>query len=549
MMTDLTPRAGRREWIGLAVLALPTLMVSLDLFVMLLAVPHVSAALGASSTQQLWILDVYGFMVAGFLVTMGTLGDRIGRRRLLLLGAATFGIASVLAAFSVNTEMLIAARVLLGIAGATLSPSTLSLITILFRDPKQRASAIGIWAGCFVVGAIVGPIVGGVLLEQFWWGSVFLLGVPAMLLLLAVGPRLLPEYHNPDAGRLDPASVALSLATILPVIWGLKELAGGGWQPLPLVAIAAGVVVGVAFVRRQHALADPLLDLGLFASRSFSTTLGSLLAYSMLSGGTMVFVAQHFQLVQGLSPLRSGLAMVPGMAAAIVSFQLAPVLARRIRPAVLFPGGLVVTVAGLLLLTQAGATSASAVLVGGFVVMTLGGGPLVALGTNLVVGSAPPEKAGSAAGLVQIGNELGYALGIAVLGSIGTAVYRTQLADQLSSGIPAQAAAAARESLAGATAAAQSLPEQLAAALLASAREAFTSGLHTVAVVAAILLSGVAVLIVTGLRHLPPIGQTQPDQPDQDQTPGQANGIPASTPTTVPDPDHKHEEVPTQLSA
>jgi MFS transporter, DHA2 family, multidrug resistance protein len=526
---DAPPRAGRREWLGLAVLALPTLLVSLDLFVMLLAVPHLSADLQASSTQQLWILDIYGFMVAGFLITMGTLGDRIGRRRLLLAGAAAFGIASILAAWSTSPEMLIAARALLGIAGATLTPSTLSLITNLFADPRQRASAVGIWAGCFVVGAIIGPIVGGLLLESFWWGSVFLLGVPAMALLLLVGPRLLPEYRNPEAGRLDLASVALSLGAVLPVIYGLKELARGGWQPLPVTAIAAGLAVGVAFARRQRALADPLLDLGLFANRAFSVTLASMLAYSMLSGGTMVWVAQQLQLVEELSPLRAGLALVPGMVAAIASFQLAPLLARRIRPAWLFAGGLAVAVAGLLVVTQTSATGGLAVLVGGFVLASFGGGPLVALGTNLVVGSAPPQKAGSAAGVAQTGNELGYALGIAVLGSIGTVVYRTQLTDHLPTGIPAQAAETARESLAGATAAAGSLPDQLAGGLQVVAREAFTSGLHAVAAVAALVLAGVAILILATLRHLPPLGHAQPD------------GSLGAAPATATNPDHQHD--------
>jgi DHA2 family multidrug resistance protein-like MFS transporter len=214
-------------------------------------------------------------------------------------------------------------------------------------------------------------------------------------------------------------------------------------------------------------------------------------------------------------------------------------------PAVLFPGGLVVSVAGLLL-TQSDATSAPVVLAGGFVLMSFGGGPLVALSTNLVVGSAPPAKAGLAAGVAQTGNEFGYALGVATLGSIGTAVYRTQIADTIPAGIPAAVAVVALESIAGATAAAHSLPGQFAAALLVSAREAFTSGLHTVALVAAVLLAGVAILIVTGLRQLPPIGQTQPDQPE---TPGRSKGIPAGTPTTTSDPDPKHEEVPTQLSA
>jgi MFS transporter, DHA2 family, multidrug resistance protein len=437
-------------------------------------------------------------------------------------------------AWSANPEMLIAARALLGIAGATLSPSTLSLIMTLFRDPRQQASAVGIWAGCFVVGAIVGPIVGGVLLEHFWWGSVFLLGVPAMLLLLLAGPRLLPEFRNPDADRLDLASVALSLGAILPIVYGLKELARGGWQPLPVATIVVGLAVGWRFVQRQHALADagtdPLLDLRLFTGRAFSTTLGSLLANSTLAGGTMVFIAQHFQLVEGLSPLRAGLALVPGMLAAICSFQLAPVLARRVRPALLFAGGLAVSVTGLLLLTQSNATSGPLVLMVGFALMSFGGGPLVALGTNLVVSSAPPEHAGSAAGVAQTANEFGYALGVATLGSIGVAVYHARMADAIATSVPAAAAAAARDTLAGATAAAHLLPDQLATGLLAAARDAFTGGLHAVAAVSAVLLAGIALLIVSTLRHLPPIGHANPDQPSHagDAQPDPGEEVPAA---------------------
>ena len=503
-MTICENRAGRQAWIGLAVLALPTLLVSIDVFVMLLALPRLSEALHATSTQQLWALDIYGFMVAGLLVTMGTLGDRIGRRKLLLIGAAAFGVASVLTAFSNSATMVIAARALLGIAGATLAPSTLALISNMFRNPAQRATAIGIWAGCFVVGAIIGPIVGGVMLEHFWWGSVFLIGLPAMTLLLVLGPVILPEYRDPQAARLDLPSVVLSLATILPTVYGLKELARDGWQPLPIAAIAVGLALGVAFVRRQNKLQDPLLDVRLFDNRAFSTTLGSMLLYTMLSGGTMVFVAQYFQLVEHLTPLQAGLAMVPGMLAAIFSFQISPLLARRIRPAYLFSGGLLVSVAGLLVITQSGEPSGTPVVIA-FALMSFGGGPLVALGTDLVVGSAPPAKAGSAAALAETGNEMGYALGIAALGSIGTAVYRAQMANSIPAGTPATAAAAARDTLAGATAAAQSVSEQLSTALLATAGAAFVSELHVVAAVSAAVLSGVAVLCATALRHLSPL--------------------------------------------
>ncbi|TDD22754.1 MFS transporter [Kribbella turkmenica] len=453
-------RAGRRQWIGLAVLSLATLLVSLDLFVMLLAVPAVTDALGATGSEQLWILDVYGFMVAGLMITMGTLGDRIGRRRLLLVAAAVFGAASVVAAYSTSPGMLIGARAALGVAGAAIAPCTLSLISTLFPDTRQRASALGVWAGCFTVGAIVGPIVGGVLLERFWWGSAFLIGVPAMAVLLAVGPFLLPEYRDRTAGRIDVPSVLLSLAAILPAIHGLKQLASHGVSTTAVGGLIVGATFGWVFVQRQRRLTDPLVDVRLFARRSFTVTLGSMMTYSMLSGGVMVFVAQYLQLVRGLTPLAAGIALMPGMITSTVSFQLAPRLARRIRPAVLIPAGISLTIAGMVVMTQATST---AVLVAAFAIECAGVGPLVTLGTNLVIGSVPPEKAGSAGALTQTSNEFGYALGIAVLGSVVTATYRRQmdghggssLGEAVSGGVPA--------------------------AVLDAARDAFTDGLHLAA--------------------------------------------------------------------
>ncbi|MFL5415828.1 MAG: MFS transporter, partial [Myxococcales bacterium] len=266
-------RAGRREWSGLAVIALPCLLYSMDLTVLDLAVPALSADLKPSSTQLLWILDIYGFLVAGSLVTMGTLGDRIGRRRLLLFGAGAFAAASTLAAFSTSAAMLIAARAVLGLAGATLAPSTLSLIRNMFLDPRQRTVAVSVWITSFSVGGAIGPLAGGLLLEWFWWGSVFLLGVPVMGLLLVLGPILLPEYRDPEAGRLDLVGAVMSLAAVRALIYGLKQFAqdGPGWPPA--LSIVVGLAVGVAFVRRQQTLADPLLDLRLFRVPAFSAAL------------------------------------------------------------------------------------------------------------------------------------------------------------------------------------------------------------------------------------------------------------------------------------
>ncbi len=481
--------ASRRAWIGLAVLALPTLLVSIDVFVMLLALPHLSVDLGASGTQQLWITDGYGFMVAAWLIPMGTLADRIGRRRLLLIGAAVFGVASVGAALAPNPVVLIGARGVLGIAGATLTPSTLALIATLFPDPRRRAVAIGVWMACFMGGAVIGPTVGGVMLDHFWWGSVFLLGVPAMVLLLILGPVFLPRPAASGMGSVDLTSVLLCLGTILPAVYGLKELARGGGGAVPLLAIAAGIAVGSRFIARQRTLDHPLLDLRLFHNRAFSTALGAMFTGTLLTGAMMLFNSQQLQLVDGLSSVRAGLCMLPPAGASTVSFLLSPHLARRIRPATLIAGGLAIAVLGLVVLMLAGTTiPGPAAIMLGFALVSLGSGPLVTLSTDIVVGSAAPERAGSAAAANEASGELGFALGIALLGSLGTLVYRATL--------PAGAPGRAYDSLAEAAALGDP-------SVLVAARDAYLTGYHVVAAVSAVLLAVVAVLVALRLRHLP----------------------------------------------
>jgi DHA2 family multidrug resistance protein-like MFS transporter len=457
-MSDL--KAGPKQWWGLAALALPTMLTSIDLFVLLLALPQIAVSLKADAVGQLWITDIYGFLLAACMITMGTLGDRIGRRKLLLIGSAAFGLASVAAAFSGSVWALVAARAVLGVAGSTLAPSTLSLISHMFRDERQRAVGIGVWLACLMGGAALGPLVGGLLLQQFWWGSVFLVGVPPMLLLLVLGPFLLPEYRAPNPGRLHWPSVVLSLAALLSFVYGIKEWARGGGQPLTIAALAVGVILGTAFVIQQSRAADPLLDVKLFRSASFATVMTGMFLNTMLPGGTMVLITQYLQNVAGLTPLQAGLWMLPAIVSSILAFQIAPRLARVVPPGGLIAGGLVLTVAGLCVLTQVGPHDVVAVLTG-FILFNWGAGPLVTLGTNLVIGSAPPERAGSAAALSQTGNELGFAVGVAVVGSLAVATGNA------------------------------------------------LAGLHLAAAVSAVVLAMAAIVLTWTLRKLKPLGQQQ----------------------------------------
>lgn len=465
MRTDaavVPDRAGVREWLGLALLVLPTILLGLDVTVLYLVLPSLAADLEPSATQTLWIMDVYGFFIAGFLVTMGTLGDRIGRRRLLTIGALAFAAASVFAAFAPSAEALILARALLGVAGATLMPSTLSLVSVLFRDPRQRAMAIGIWATMFAVGMAAGPIVGGVLVDLLWWGAAFLIAVPIAVAVLIGAPRLLPEQADPTAGRLDLISVGLSLATILPVIYAIKQTAAYGFSWGLIAAASLGIVAGIVFVRRQQALADPLLDMSLFRTRAFSAALAVLLIGLVGVGGTMYLVTQYLQDVQDYSPIVAGLWMGPPALAMVIAAVGSPIIARWLRPGVIMAATLGISVLGYILLATA-AEGRTLTVVSGFALVYLGLGAIAALGTDMVVTAAPSRKTGSAAAMSEAAQDLGLAVGVAILGSVSAAVYRS------------------------------------------SPTTTFTDGMNTASWFAAVAVVVALALCLTVLRHLPPL--------------------------------------------
>jgi DHA2 family multidrug resistance protein-like MFS transporter len=497
-MNDKTSQtAGRREWIGLAVLALPTLLVTMDLSVLFLAVPELSKDLEPSSAELLWITDIYGFLIAGSLITMGTLGDRIGRRRLLMIGGFAFAAASALAAFSTSAAMLIATRAVLGVAGATLAPSSLSLIRSLFLEERQRTVAIGVWMSCFAAGAAVGPLVGGALLEQFWWGSVFLLNVPVMALMLVLAPRVLPESRDPSPGRFDIAGAALSVVALLALVYGVKRVAEHGLDGQALVSAIAGLAVGVLFVRHTRRARDPLIDLRLFRAPPIRVSIAAMVLATFVMAGMLLFVAQYLQLVRGMGPLEAGVWSVPAMIGSIAGSMTAPAFAGRFRKGFVLAGSMAVAAAGLALLVLVSDGSALAVLVAGSLVMGLGAGAIGTVATDLIVGTAPPERAGAASGISETGGELGGALGIALLGSIGTAVYRSSVADAIPAGVSPDVAAAAKDTLGGAVAAG----DAVSPAFLEAARDAFVEGLQLAAVTSAVLMAATAAVAVLVLRR------------------------------------------------
>ncbi|MDQ1127496.1 DHA2 family multidrug resistance protein-like MFS transporter [Microbacterium sp. SORGH_AS 505] len=491
-------RQGWRGWAALAVLMLPVLLVSVDNTVLSFALPEIARDLTPTSAQQLWIIDVYPLVLAGLLVTMGSLGDRLGRRRLLMIGATGFAVISALAAFAPSAELLIVARAAMGFFGAMLMPSTLSLLRSIFTDRDQRRLAIAVWASMFSAGSALGPIVGGVLLEQFAWGSVFLLAVPVLVPLLVLAPILVPESRDPKPGRIDPLSIVLSMATMVPIVYAIKEFAVHGPGVLPVVLVLAGLAFGWMFVRRQLRSDAPMLDMRLFRQGAFTGALLVNLLSVVALVGFLYFVTQHLQLIVGLSPLQAGLALVPGLVLMIVSGLAVVPISRRVSPRVVVPVALALSVAAYVMIALSTDAAALGTLIAAFGLLGLGIGAAETVSNELILATAPPAKAGAASAVSETAYELGAVLGTAVLGGILTALYRSGI--RLPEGVPADAADAARQTLGGAVTVAEGLPAGLGQRVLDAAASAFDSGVGVTSIIGAVLVVCAAVIAATTLK-------------------------------------------------
>jgi DHA2 family multidrug resistance protein-like MFS transporter len=508
---QVTVGAGRREWLALAVIVLVCTLVSMDISVLFFAAPFLAADLEPSGSQLLWIMDSYAYLLAGLLITMGALGDRYGRRRVLLIGAALFGAMSVLASYSTSPEMLIVARALLGVGGATVAPSTLSLISNMFPDPTQRRTAIGIWTAGFAAGALFGPVVAGVLLEHYWWGSVFLINLPVIALVLAVGPVLLPEFKNPQEARFDLVGAGLSLAAVLPIIYGAKKLAEQDVDTMTGTAIVAGLVFGYLFVLRQRTHAHPILDLALFRSRRFSVAVAvnTILQFSML--GMMMITSQYMLVILHITPFTASLWRLPAILTLVLGLAIGGSLARSVSPATLIGAGLATAAVGFLMMAAVSPDNGLAVMLVGSSVMSVGVGVVVILATDVILATAPPERAGSAAGLAETSNEFGGGLGITILGSVTGALYRIAMTEDVPSALSPEQREVVLATVEGAEKTAQALPAPLGPALSDAAAAAFTTGVQWSTSLGGALLAVIAVLAVVLLRGLPALSPSGDD--------------------------------------
>ncbi|MET8978770.1 MFS transporter [Streptomyces sp. NPDC004539] len=479
-------QAGAQRWIVLVVLCVSLLLVAVDATVLHVAVPAVTEDLKPGAIELLWIVDTYPLVCASLLILFGTLGDRVGRRRVLLLGYALFGVASALAAFAQSAQVLILARALLGVGGAMIMPATLSILRQVFPDRRERALAIGIWSAVAAVGAAVGPLVGGFLLEHFWWGSVFLVNIPLMLVSLPVGRWLLPESKGESDGPWDVVGALMAADGLFCVVLGVKRLGGGEFGGLTFVPVVLGAVLLTLFVRRQRRRPFPLVDLRMFARPAFGTSVLCIVLAMLALVGLELIAAQYLQLVLGLSPLQTGLRLLPLTIAAMAAGLAGARLLRRVGPRRMVCGGFVLTAVAVLTLTGMGGSDNAGLLLGGFVLLGFGLETTLFAAYESMLSEAPAEQAGGAAAVGETSYQLGAGIGIALLGSVMNAAYKPGVVGV--EGVPGEASVAAGHSLGEAYDVAGEIGGPAGGLLRRVARDSFVHGLHVTLLVSAGLL-------------------------------------------------------------
>lgn len=494
--------AGRREWAGLAVVSLPALVVTMDVSILFLAVPSLTASLAPTASQLLWISDIYGFLIAGSLLTMGAVSDRVGPRRLLMLGATAFAAASLLAAFASTPEGLITARAFLGVAGATLAPSSMAILRSMFRQERERRLAIGVWMSCFAAGAAVGPLVGGALLEHFWWGSAFLLNVPVMVVVLLGGAIVLPAPPFRDGVRVDLRGAVLSVVAILLVTYALKTAVSEGLSVGAVVSLVAGVAVGAVLLRQQKRASRPLADPSLFRAPGFKVCLAAIVLSAFVVAGLLFYMAQLLQLVAQRGPLQSGMWTLPVMVATITGSMAAPALLDRLTALPLLAATLGLAGIGSAMAAMLNPDDFTFLIVGSTLV-GLGAGAAGTIATDSIIGAAPIERAGAASAVTETGSELGGALGVALLGSLGTAVYRARVAEALPTSLPAAPTATVIDSRGGAAGITRSVPDYV----IRAADAAFVDALQAAALSASALCALAAGAAVVATRRASSLAQ------------------------------------------
>ncbi|MDX3236791.1 MFS transporter [Streptomyces sp. ME03-5709C] len=476
------------RWTVLLVLCVSLLFVALDATVLHVAVPAVSEDLRPGAIELLWIVDAYPLVAASLLILFGTLGDRVGRRRILLLGYTIFAGASAAAAFAPDPRVLIAARALLGVGGAMIMPATLSILRQVFPDRGERAVAIGVWSAVAAVGAAVGPVLGGFLVEHFWWGSVFLVNIPLMAVILPVARWLLPESRGELDGPWDVLGAILAALGILGAILGVKQIGGGAapYEPSALVPLLVGLALLALFVRRQRRREHPLIDIRMFARPAFGTSVGCIVLALLALVGLELIAVQYLQLVLGLSPLQTGLRLLPLTLAAMGAGLLGSRMLAGLGPRAMVSSGFVLTACAVLVLTLMGQHDRPGVLTAGFVLLGFGLETTLFGAYESMLSDSPAEQAGGAAAIGETSYQLGAGLGIALLGSVMNAAYAPAVARV--PGVPAGARASAGKSLGEAYDVSDRLGGSAGVSLRHAARHAFVHGMHLTLVVSAALL-------------------------------------------------------------